>query len=346
VDGKPFFPLGMYWGSVNEADLVLFSKTAFNCLMSYNPPDDTATMDMIDRHGLKILYSVKDIFHGIHGCPKDITTEAEEQAFIQRKTERFKGHPALLAWYINDELPSTMMERLDGRQRLMEELDPDHPTWVVLYQYHEISRYLNSFDVIGTDPYPVPGDLGEAGVQARAVRQQTNGQRAMWQVPQAFDWACYRDTEEARSKTRPPTEEEMRAMSWMAIVNGANGLVYYSFFDLKRPVVKIPFEESFGRVCRVAEEIKRFVPVILSIEAAPQVKVVKGGIDVRVWSHEGRTYLLTVNGKKTAVNAQVSVNKGFADASNVLGTQGGVTWKGTVLDLEFAPYEAKMIVLQ
>ena len=136
-------------------------------------------------------------------------------------------------------------------------------------------------------------------------------------------------------------------MSWQAIVNGANGLIYYSFFDLRKPMVKIPFEESFGRVCRVAAEIKPFIPVIMSIEPAPTAKLVKGdGVDIRIWNYESATYLLAVNSEKEAVAAEVSLDKAFAEASNVLGTKGGVTLDGGKLALQFTGYEAKMIVLK
>ena len=112
-------------------------------------------------------------------------------------------------------------------------------------------------------------------------------------------------------------------------------------------MVKIPFEESFGRVCRVAAEIKPFVPVILSIEPAPTATLVKGdGIDIRVWNYEGKTYLLAVNSTKKAVAAEVTMGKTFAEANNVLGTKGGVALDGGKLALQFAGYEAKMIVLK
>ena len=347
VDGKPFFPLGMYWSGVSEADLDLYAKTPFNTLMPYGSPNDIAMLDKINERGLKIIYSIKDAYYGTTWCPKQIKSEADEAAFVKQKVEQFKNHPALLAWYINDELPASMIKRLAGRQKQMEELDPDHPTWVVLYQYKEVRNYMDSFDVIGTDPYPIPGDPGKAGEQARTVREQTYGFRAFWQVPQAFDWACYRKTEEERAKAQPPTEDEIRTMSWQAIVNGSNGLIYYSFFDLKKPMVKIPFEESFGRVCRVAAEIKPFVPVIMSIEPAPTAKLVKGdGVDIRVWNYEGKTYLLAVNSTKKVVAAEVTMGKAFAEANNVLGTKGGVTLAGGKLDLQFAGYEAKMIVLK
>ena len=38
LDGKPFFPIGMYWSSINEADLKLYAESKFNCLMPYGPP--------------------------------------------------------------------------------------------------------------------------------------------------------------------------------------------------------------------------------------------------------------------------------------------------------------------
>ena len=107
VDGKPFFPLGMYWSGVNEKDLDLYAKSPFNTLMPYASPNDTAMLDKINERGLKIIYSIKDAYYGTTWCPKAITSEETEAAYVKQKVDQFKNHPALLAWYINDELPAS-----------------------------------------------------------------------------------------------------------------------------------------------------------------------------------------------------------------------------------------------
>ena len=38
VEGKPFFPLGMYFSSIDPKDIEEYAKSKFNCLMPYGSP--------------------------------------------------------------------------------------------------------------------------------------------------------------------------------------------------------------------------------------------------------------------------------------------------------------------
>lgn len=312
LNGRPFFPLGMYWSGVKDSDLDIYAKSPFNCLMPYGSPS-TNQMDACHARGLKVIYSIKDFYSGTRWAPAGMKTEADEIAEIKRRMTLHRNHPALMAWYINDELPGSMVERLAARQRLMEELDPDHPTWVVLYQYDQIDAYMQTFDVIGTDPYPLPGKpAGTALTWTRVTRDRSYNTRALWQVPQVFDWGAYRKGAE-RDKTRAPTLAEMRTMAWQCVAAGANGLVFYSFFDLFKMQDRDPFEKRWAEVCALGEELKRFIPVMLSVEPAPAVTCEgPDSVETRVWRLGGEVYLLAVNGGSEPVVATVTLSGGFS----------------------------------
>ncbi len=165
VDGKPFFPIGMYWSSINEEDLQLYAQSKFNCLMPYGSPS-TAQMDLAHKHGLKVIYSIKDWYAGSRYCPQSIKTAEDEERHVRARVRQFRDHPALLAWYLNDELPQQYMPQLEAHQRWVAEEDPHHPTWVVLYQYRERvpehvrrnrDRPLSDRPVAGLDGRPVDG---------------------------------------------------------------------------------------------------------------------------------------------------------------------------------------------
>ena len=160
LNGEPFFPLGMYWGGLKPEELDVYAQSAFNCLMPYAQP--TAEMlDMAQARGLKVIASVKDSYFGTSACIPEIKAQQDELPYVRAKVESLSGHPALLAWYINDELPLDTLPRLSTHRQWIEELDPNHPAWVVLYQVDQVRAYLPSYDVIGTDPYPIP-DKGPA----------------------------------------------------------------------------------------------------------------------------------------------------------------------------------------
>ena len=341
LDGVPFFPLGMYWLDISDKHLDVYAKGPFNCLMPYNSPD-TNRMDACHARGLKVIYSVKDFYSGTPWAPKHIKTEADEIAEIRQRVALHGRHPALLAWYINDEMPVTMMDRLAARQRLMEELDPDHPTWAVLCKPAEVDAYMEAFDVIGTDPYPVPKTpVGTALEWTRTTRDLTHNSRAMWQVPQVFDWGAYPN----RGETRAPTLAEMRAMAWQCIAAGANGLVFYSFFDLVKMEGRDPFERRWADVCAMAEEIKRHIPVLLSVEPAPLVTHDgPASIETRVWRKGGEVFLLAVNGATETVDAVLSVQGGFTAMRTEFGDAPTVT-EGGKLAVRLTPLEPLLVRL-
>ncbi|MGD8238744.1 MAG: hypothetical protein PVH68_09345, partial [Armatimonadota bacterium] len=295
VDGEPFFPLGMYWASVNEEQLRIFTEAPFNCLMPYGRPDEE-TMDLCDRMGLKVIYSIKDFYAGTRWCPGFITSEADEEGKVREYVRTFRDHPALLGWYINDERPLSMIDRLEAHQRWVEEEDPNHPTWVVLYQVGDVAAYTKSFDVIGTDPYPIPGrPPAMAGQWARRTREAVDDARAIWMVPQVFSKAMHYTDPEKREAVRGPTYEEMRSMTWQCICEGADGIILYSWFELRRDTSQ-PFEQRWPEVKRVAAEVAEMIPVLLSVEPTPELRVTAP--EAVHWtgrSHEGRAYLFLVN---------------------------------------------------
>lgn len=295
VDGTPFFPLGMYWGSVSREELDIYAESAFNCLMPYSNTS-AEQLDWCHSRGLKVIYSIKDYFHGTRYCPKDIQTEADEQAAVLRAYNAVHDHPALLAWYINDELGPELMPRLEARQAMMQKLDPEHPTWVVLYQVDRIGEYLNTFDVIGTDPYPIPDrPASMAANWTRKTVTAVQGCRPVWQVPQAHNWANYRTSDEEKQKCRPPTLEEMRSMAWQCIAEGANGLIFYSWFDLRREQMR-PFDERWAEMKIVAQEIADTIPVLLSIETPPAIAVSDAPwLNWTLRQKDETAYLITVN---------------------------------------------------
>ena len=162
-----------------------------------------------------------------------------------------------------------MLDRLAARRELLEELDPGHPTWVVLYQVDEVRQYLPSFHAIGTDPYPIPArPVALAGQWTRKTVDGVCGARPVWMVPQVFNWANYKKTPEEKAQHRAPTLDEMRSMAWQCIAEGANGLVFYSWFDLHKDATT-PFDEPRARVKQLAAGIAPLTPVLLSLDADP-----------------------------------------------------------------------------
>ena len=163
-------------------------------------------------------------------------------------------------------------------------------------------KLLGATDVVGVDPYPVGNCQKLSAVTdfCRAARAHTCGVKAMWNVPQAFDWGNYRKKQ--TDPHRMPTKDELRNMNWQHLANGANGLISYSFFDVRR---QTNAEADWQTVREVAWEIDRYVPVILS-EPGPAATAPKD-ISVRTWRKDGEVWVLAVNPNETDVACEVAV---------------------------------------
>jgi hypothetical protein len=275
--------------------------------MPYSSPS-REQMDLAQAAGLKVIYSVKDAYAGSGFCVPEIRSQDEERPWIEAHVKDFRDHPALLAWYLNDELSLDYVDRLKDHQNWVSSLDANHPTWVVLYQVGDLAGYADTFDVIGTDPYPIPdGPVAIAGKWTDMSVGAFSGRRPVWMVPQVFNWATYRPADAAG--LRPPTLDEMRSMSWQCIVAGAKGLIFYSWFDIQRDTV-VPFDKQWPLCKQVAAEIGDMAPVILSVEPVPEVQFT-GDTAIRWTTRKlGDTlYLIAVNSGPTPASATFTLDR-------------------------------------
>ena len=79
--------------------------------------------------------------------------------------------------------------------------------------------------------------------------------RAVWQVIQVFDWGMF-STELLKKGSRPPTREEISAMTQLAIAGGANGIFYLSITSIESPVNGANFHRRWADVLAAANEVK------------------------------------------------------------------------------------------
>lgn len=315
VDGRPFFPLGMYWGEINAADLAVYTNGPFNCLMPYKRPD-IAKMDMCADVGVKVMFPVSGWWKDLSEASSEVKANIMEK-WIYGAVRKFKEHPAVLAWYLADEVKEPYRGLLEERNLGVHEIDGDHPTWIVIDNPTHVRLFVRGYDTIGMDPYPIGNrgngrtGIGLAADWARSAQNGMYGFRPMWQVPQAFDWGYYRPTETNNPAVRLPTLAEMRSMTWQAIAAGANGIVYYSFFDLlkrdKWPKERV--EGGWDNACKVAREVKARESVLLSLPG-PDATCASKSVVCRTWRTDSEgTYLLVCNVTQKPLTAKVDVGK-------------------------------------
>jgi hypothetical protein len=309
VEGRPFFPLG-WFGSVNEAHLAELADSPFNCLLAYGSDREPKErmlrfLDAMHSAGLKLVYCLNDVYptatylestgwEGLHG----------NDAIAAAVVAAYREHPAILAWYLNDELPHKLVPQLEDHYERVRKADPAHPCFIVLCNRSELAYFPETTDILGVDPYPIPRDLiTRVADFVTAARSAVRENQPVWLVPQAFAWYQYNSknpdrghppTAEELGTGRAPTYEEERCMTYLGLIHGAKGLIYYCYYDLR---VLPQYREMWAGMKTIAAEVKTLTPALLSTEPAGKWRVTSTDSPVRatLLRQDDTLYLLAAN---------------------------------------------------
>ena len=342
VGKRLFFPFGFYcyspvYPTLPEEE----AAKGFNMISPYQKitpsllPERKSYMDRCAQLGMKVLYNLISITGGGGvGSTIDTISGSQKMERLKKEVNTFMNHPALLGWYIADEpngnkIPTDSLVKI---YNMIKAIDPWHPVSVVFTApYSPAEKYSKGLDIVMADPYPVP-DLPASyvGTIAASLSSAFEGKYPVWIVPQAFGggelWA------------REPTLQEIRAMTYLAIINGARGIQYF----VRQGLNLFPKSTATWAECgRMAVEIAELTPWLLSDEETITVRSVTSGISVMSRIHDEQLMIMTANkfnrpqkvefqitrhlsGKMKVLfeNRTVRISNGyFTDELTALGTQ-------------------------
>jgi len=271
------FPIGFY-GVGSRADAEKLSEAGFNALQPYadNVRELSALTTAADRLGMMALVSP----HGIIGS-----------TFTPRQ---FPG----AVWYLLDE-PDVNGVDLPGMEAIETQTlawAPGAKTAFVVGDGRKAKNYPGIADAIMVDWYPVPHlPLESAGDHVRLTAEAAGG-RKLWAVLQAMDWRDFPQRDPKKKRIgRFPDINEIRFMSYDAVLNGAQGIWYYTFSTSSaRTLAQTP--EHLYAVTSVAGEIHAMAPVFARGRSIPlPFEPPTKGWMARSWTYRGRDYLVLAN---------------------------------------------------
>lgn len=301
VNGTPMAPVGIFASAVQDYPKI--AAAGYNFVMPYIgvysrrdmvPPDqysdDPAVvfrhfLDNADAVGLKVAFSLKDLLTNTFNPEKHNITDFklgnDPMAVAAAIVNAIKDHPALLAWYINDESSLANLQNVIDMRELVSRLDPYHPTISLTYEMENLPGYANSGDIFSYDPYPIQADPNTKQSLQSAVPGIIAAQETMvphWFTNQIFNWAIFNMTvdDPAFANTHTPTLEEMRALTLLAAIYGAKGFLGYSYESaVHRADLRIPGkgEENWKDVAALGAFLREFSPFFISTKPAPAVTV-------------------------------------------------------------------------
>jgi hypothetical protein len=302
--------LGLYAVPVEACSLV--ASHGFTTIHNYRFESDRpldvprfvgearAYLDAAARHGLDVLL----------GVPRNWLRDRRE-ADVREVVRALADHPALLAWYEDEQAQSGRFDSVRLLARSVEAEDPEHG--LIIEEGRNDSRLLGIGRVRMFTYYPVTARARRAG-RLRSLRGRfpVHALRVpFWPVLQAFGRdlvAGYR-----KPDLVAPTQPELRYTLYSALGAGARGLFFYTFlhstrYDEARAAKgQWPYEQAqplpemapqlWRTVLECAREARTLLPLLENAVAVDAVEVLEGGEDLEVaqWRTPHGTYVLLAN---------------------------------------------------
>ena len=172
-----------------------------------------------------------------------IYNETFYDSLVSEIVRRFKDHPALYGWYLNDEYHRAMVPLLARRFEQIVQLDGKHVTYSVtnLLNSPDLTIFENTSHIFGVDPYPwhnsSTADLSWEAENALALSSAVGSipTRSIINLAQAFDWANRAKCAAGIIKfcnSSFPSDAALRAMAFLHPVLGSDGVMIYSYLGL------------------------------------------------------------------------------------------------------------------
>ena len=345
VDGKPYFA----WGFFCSAPTGRMSQAGFNTVVTYigfyihRDRDMKAWLDNCLKLGIKAAMYPYFGEVGVHmNKSKKLFTD-KELARTAQFVRLYKDHPAILGWYLCDEPRGTIFRDEMKRVRdVVAKEDPHHPCIVLDNTGRGVAGLADAGEILWVDPYPGFAKSGPPRLPMETVSiamddmiQGTGSRlRHFWSCPQAFNWGAW-GGEKAKTE-RAPTYEEERTMTYLSIVHGAQGVVYFAWkYALKEPHL------SEGFLTRLGPEIRDLMPDLRDgrdvVGGVTKATPADNKLHVRAFRLGDRMTIIAVNPGPRQVAAQIDF-PGLTGSFSVVSEQRTVVTKDGTLSDTFVPY--------
>ena len=307
VDGEPFFPIGIY--NLSPHIFKEAREAGFNICFKPGEPDIDSlqfqkVLSAAYKYGIKIvanpcLENFKPIDHIYRGFFENIPhMEKKILTSLQNRISKVVYHPALLGWYTGDEIVDrgAHLSKVASVYRAIKEVDPYHPCILLpTYQRHRgelFARYTPVCDILMFDDYPIAyAPLNRISENIDRIRRSTSDTRPLWAILQAFSWEGYGGYK--GRDARYPTFKEERCMSYLSIVHGVKGIIYWTYSGA-RGFSASDNKKFWHELKTVVKELKILSPVFLSPDSPIMVSS-SPSLDTLVKNYQGTQYIIAVN---------------------------------------------------
>lgn len=327
-NGKPKFYIGMYGDTFkNTEQIEKLKNSGIDGIFLYQnseiaklTPDWNTWLDAIYESGMDFYASAR-VFHGRYDDESNfhLSEPSDEGEAVGNIVRALKNVPAVSGYYIGDEQSEELTDRLRWHQDIISTYDLEKPTAFVDLKKDKdvIFAHNASADIMGLDHYPVRYAENDPNINAISsyTKAMTDNfiNKPVWMTLQSGNRGLWWDdngTISADNPSQTPTEKQMRNMVMQAVVNGAQGIWWYSYASLMdealdtRNVSEAVYsriervkdlDELLSRPLGVSKLFSGWGDIIMSDKDVPRVDFSGKNIEYTVRRYNGKTYILAVN---------------------------------------------------
>ncbi|MGC9065251.1 MAG: hypothetical protein ACP5JO_01300 [Candidatus Ratteibacteria bacterium] len=347
VNGKPFFPIGLWkLPGINEPYLCELKKNGFNLFMTVYEKEDTFfLLNLAEKYNFKVIIGACGNWYKLICQSENISEYLEkEKHIIKEEIQKYRNHAALFGYFIADEpvWTKTPLNPILFIYQFHKKYDPSHPVYMnhaPRNKIEELAEYNKACDITGADIYPVPAEIGHSDLQDKTVscvgkytekmRASVENKKPVWMTLQGFSWAHFYNL---KNEGKYPTFEEMKFMCYDSIVHGAKGIFFWGTHYIA--------ESSFWKtIFRISSEIGSISHILTSKTIFPsQVKIENDDIVLLHKVYNGKDYLIAINEKNNKYKVNFQTN--FFDSQlQVVFENRAVTLNNGIFSDVFLPYE-------
>jgi hypothetical protein len=359
VNGVKFFPWGFMGARANKHTYL--KNAGFNTIQSYafelkNIESARKSLDLWHKSGIKvILYPYYKTFfragHFIGPSAPGISPNELEQ--LKKRVKALMSHPAILGWYLCDEPRGPKkIHALEQIYKLLREIDPYHPCFVLNNSAEGCLDIKNTGDVFYPDVYPnfkkkgnSVAPLSLVSNSVNAIYRGSNYSKPVIFCAQTFDYGAYRSPELYRA----PTYEEVRCMIYLALVSNAKGIVSFKIGDsnwrergwpAKSAGIYATSSLGTGLLEGLGKEIEYLGNVFTASKANLNIKVNNKDILYQAKRTEsGKLFIICVNKTAKTIKADISIQGFKKKKLNVFPENRSILVKNAGFKDKFEPYE-------
>jgi|GEM_PF-1050969 len=265
------------------------------------------------------------------------------------------SHAGNGGYYTADECRPDQMNGVFEQYKRLRALDPDSMTFAALFGHPDLAMWREAADMLSTDPYPLYSAEPAGGYDHKRVADWTALTRDV--VKNARPFMTVLQFFRATSLGRWPTRAEMRGHAYMAIVEGARGLWWWSVGNGLGALNTTSTCPTAGSWCAfqqarmadlkaVVSELADLEPVLLADDAPGALRGNSNpsAIRTKVKLAGGRGYVFAYNYTNSTQTATFTWNTAPGTVS-VNAENRSLSASGSSFTDSFGPYQAHVYVI-